>query len=271
MKSITGINNRDMDTIIRLVICLACVAGLPGCGGRGVQEEEGTGRTNVPVTVTGIRTGTMTSFSDFNATSSFLVKAVIKAPVAGYIDQVAVTQGETVAKNQTVFILRTKESAALGSDTSGALGFKGLVTIRSSIAGTVLTMQHPSGDYVAEGDLLSEIADQSSLVFLLDVPFESSAIIRLNTPCTVVLPDGRALSGHITLRMPLMGSNSQTERFIVKLSAPATLPENLVARVRVVKEVIPAAVTLPQACILADETLRHFWVMKLINDSTAVK
>jgi multidrug efflux pump subunit AcrA (membrane-fusion protein) len=68
-----------------------------------------------------------------------------------------------------------------------------------------------------------------------------------------------------------MGSSAQTERFLVKLTDPVNLPENLVARVRVVKEVIPSAVALPQSCILADETLQHFWVMKLINDSTAVK
>jgi hypothetical protein len=260
-----------MDTIKRLATCLVFIAALTGCGNRVVQEDEEGGRTNVPVTVAQIRSSTMTSYAEFNASSSFLVRAVIKAPVAGYIDQVKITQGQQVEQNQVMFILKTKESAALEQDTTGNMDFRGIVTIRASLAGTVLRVEHPKGDYISEGDLLCEIADQSSLVFFLDVPFELSRVIRLNSSCGIILPDNRTLRGEVTLRMPLMGSSAQTERFLVKLSDPANLPENLVARVRVVKEVIPAAVALPQSCILADETLQHFWVMKLINDSTAIK
>jgi hypothetical protein len=49
------------------------------------------------------------------------------------------------------------------------------------------------------------------------------------------------------------------------------IPENLIARIRVVRKTVPAAVTLPKACILSDEVMKHFWVMKLANDSTAVR
>jgi hypothetical protein len=38
-----------------------------------------------------------------------------------------------------------------------------------------------------------------------------------------------------------------------------------------VKESVKAAASLPKSCILTDETMQNFWVMKLINDSIAVK
>ena len=68
-----------------------------------------------------------------------------------------------------------------------------------------------------------------------------------------------------------MSVNSQTERFIVKLAEPESLPENLTAKIRIVKESVKSAASLPKSCILTDETMQQFWVMKLINDSMAVK
>ena len=68
-----------------------------------------------------------------------------------------------------------------------------------------------------------------------------------------------------------MSVNSQTERFIVKLEKPTLLPENLTGKIRIVKESVKSATSLPSSCILTDETMQQFWVMKLINDSLAVK
>ena len=68
-----------------------------------------------------------------------------------------------------------------------------------------------------------------------------------------------------------MRVNSQTERFIVGMEKPASLPENLTGKIRIVKESVKSATSLPKSCILTDETMQQFWVMKLINDSSAVK
>jgi uncharacterized NAD(P)/FAD-binding protein YdhS len=49
------------------------------------------------------------------------------------------------------------------------------------------------------------------------------------------------------------------------------LPANLIAKVKVVKTAKANAVSLPKQSVLSDETQSDFWVMKLIDDSTAVK
>jgi hypothetical protein len=49
------------------------------------------------------------------------------------------------------------------------------------------------------------------------------------------------------------------------------MPENLIAKIRIVKRVIPKATLLNKSCILTDEVMQNFWVMKMVNDSIAVK
>jgi hypothetical protein len=68
-----------------------------------------------------------------------------------------------------------------------------------------------------------------------------------------------------------MAGNSQTQRYIVRLAKPENLPENLSGKIRILKELVKDAVSLPKSAILADETMQSFWVMKIINDSMAVK
>ena len=87
----------------------------------------------------------------------------------------------------------------------------------------------------------------------------------------MLLPDGEKLTGIISGNMPAMDSVSQTQRVILKVSASHTLPENLIAKVKIIKSSKPNASSLPKAAILTDETQSAFWVMKLMNDSTAVK
>ena len=49
------------------------------------------------------------------------------------------------------------------------------------------------------------------------------------------------------------------------------IPENLVAKVRLIKEQITNATLLPKPAVLSNEEQTEFWIMKLLNDSVAVK
>ena len=48
-------------------------------------------------------------------------------------------------------------------------------------------------------------------------------------------------------------------------------PENLIAKVRILRTARPKAQSLPRSALLTDETESNFWVMKLIDSATAVK
>jgi hypothetical protein len=261
-----------MNRIIKIII----VSGLTGIIiSTGCRQKENhfveTKYRGYPVTVSAVRTSNMVSYIELNATSAFLLKAAVKSPSAGYIDKIVVSQGDAVERNQLLFSIRTKEAAAIMNDTLNTMSFKGIVEVRAATSGLVASTEHPKGDYVAEGDQLCQIALTESFVFILDVPFEMTGLIKLLSPCEIVLPDGRSLKGIIKTRFPSMSENSQTERFIVKLAEPKSLPENLIVKIKIVKESVNSASSLPKSTILTDETMEQFWVMKLINDSVAVK
>jgi multidrug efflux pump subunit AcrA (membrane-fusion protein) len=233
-----------------------------------VIEENHPG---IPVTVSSPRYGEMISYIELSATSQFMYKAIVKTPVTGYIENMEIIQGDAVGKNKTLFTIRTKEASALLDDSVKNLKFNGMVNVKAAIAGIISSVAHPTGDYVSEGDELCQVALPESFVFILDVPFELSRFVILNKPCEIILPDSTSLRGAIKSRFPVMTGSSQTERYVVKLTGSKRLPENLTAKVKIVKEDIKNSVSLLKSCILTDETMQSFWVMKLISDSMAVK
>jgi hypothetical protein len=229
------------------------------------------GHSRIPVTASSFHVGPMVNYLELNATSAFLFKAAVKSPVTGYIEKIFVNQGDAVEKDQLLFSLKTKEAMALMDDSFNNVKFKGVVEVKAATAGIVSSIEHSTGDYVVESDQLCQIAIQESYAFILDVPFELSGTIKLNHDCEITLPDSQIIKGIIKSRLPSMAGNSQTERYIVRLAKPKNLPENLSGKIKIIKELVKDAVSLPKSSILADETMQSFWVMKIINDSMAVK
>jgi biotin carboxyl carrier protein len=242
-----------------------------GCSQSNKDKGEQDVIPKVPVTTTGIQIGEMVEETELNATSAFFDKALITAPVAGYIEQDLVNPGDHVTQNQILACLRTRESMVLRGDSANPLNYSGLIRIKSSLVGTVISVDHPKGDYVQEGNQICSIAIPGSLVFILEAPFELSRYIKLKSVTRLFLPDGKSLNVKILSRLPMMTGTSQTQRFILQPLTFSDLPENLIARIRIIKQVKPHAVKLSKSCVLSDEVQQHFWVMKLINDSTAVK
>lgn len=241
-----------------------------GCR-QAVTSSEKIITSAIPVTIAQVHTGRMSSYTELSATSAFLFKAAVKSPVTGYIENMFINQGDAVPDNFRLFTIKTKEASALINDTINGVKFRGIVNVNAAVAGLISSIDHPKGDYVAEGDQLCQIAVPESFVFILDIPFELSGFLKLNTSCEIILPDNHSVEGLIKSRFPSMTGSSQTERFIVKLKKSQILPENLIARVRIVNEALDNATSLPKSSILSDETMKTFWVMKLINDTTAVK
>ena len=261
-----------MERIIKngIAIAIIIVMVVTGCKNT-ANNSENVSHSRIPVMVSPVSSGQMVNYIELNATSAFLFKASIKAPVTGYVDNMLINQGDAVEKEQLLFAIKTKEATALKDDSINNLKFDGVIKVMAVNAGLISSIEHSKGDYVAEGDQLCELAIPESLVFLLDVPFELSSFVKLNTSCEIVLPNSQVVKGIIKSRFPSMAVNSQTERFIVRLVEPMNLPENLLGKIKIVKELVESAISLPKSCILTDEMMQNFWVMKLVNDTMAVK
>ena len=254
--------NRNL--ILLMLVLIACQR-------HGGEPGENVVNARVPVTVASVETGEMADYLDLTATSVFQVKSVVKATVSGYVEEQLVNVGDVVSKPGELFRLRTKESAAIRHDSANSLGFSGLIKVKATLDGMVTSIDHPKGDYVQEGDQLAVISVQASLVYILEVPYEYGGYIRTGASCDLILPGGETVQGHIRSLLPSMNNAAQTRRYIIQPTTHRNDPENLIAQVRIVKMMNPKAISLPKTCILSDEVQQNFWVMKLINDSMAVK
>ncbi|RFZ82658.1 HlyD family efflux transporter periplasmic adaptor subunit [Mucilaginibacter terrenus] len=259
-----------------LALFLACLVmtALYSCGGAKQADEEDSVESQTPVTVTTIGNSALADTIELNATSSFLQKNFVSANAIGYIQKVSVQPGHYVEKGQLMFTLKTKEAQSIGNtinvlDTT--FKFSGMNNIRASRSGFVTQLLHQVGDYVQDGEQLAIISDRESFAFVLQLPYELRSVIAHNQNMTLTLPDGEKLSGHIASLMPSVDTLSQTQGIVIKVNNSHPIPENLVAKALIIKAAKSSTPSLPKSAVLSNETQNEFWVMKLINDTTAVK
>ncbi|MCC7401021.1 MAG: HlyD family efflux transporter periplasmic adaptor subunit [Chitinophagaceae bacterium] len=247
---------------------------LLSCHNKDIQQEETNTEVQTPVTVTSISLGSMEDYAELNATSAFLQKWDVKANITGYLQTANVQLNQHVSKGEILYTIKTKEAESIGNTISildSAFKFSGINKIPATAGGFISQVNHQAGDYVQEGEPLAVITDSRSFVFLLDMPYELRPYVMNKRSLEMILPDGEKLNGLISGTMPGMDSASQTQKVILKVNAPHFLPENLIAKVKVVKSEKNNTASLPKSALLTDETQSEFWVMKMIDSSTAVK
>jgi multidrug efflux pump subunit AcrA (membrane-fusion protein) len=181
--------------------------------------------------------------------------------------------GDYVRKGQVLYIVRTRESAAMKNSLANdsTFSFKGRIEVISPVSGVISSISHQNGDFVQEGDELAVISDEKSLVFILDTPFEFVKYIENNKTCKIQLSDNQVINGNIISRLPEMDPQAQTVKYIIRPVYAGPLPANLNARISIVKSSRTNASVLPKQAVLSNETQTEFWVMKLINDTIAIK
>lgn len=244
-----------------------------GCKSKSSSANKGNGNTVVksPVKAVTIHHQSMQEAIWLNATSTILNKSPVKSTVTGYIVASSLLPGQSVKAGQTLFVLKTKEAQTIGGLLPDSLKFSGKIIIPASKSGYISQLNHQQGDYVKDGDQLCVVADRSSFVFILQVPFEFTRNIKMNSHLEMQLPDGRQIEGSVTSQMPSLDSASQTQRYLLRTKRSLHLPENLIAKVKIVIKTAHNAQVLPKVAVLSDESQSAYWVMKMINDSTAVK
>lgn len=238
------------------------------------EEEVAAEDVRTPVTVTSIETSQLNDYVELNATSSYQQSNFIKASANGYLKAVNVKLGQMVHTGQLAFTLQTKEAHALGNTINKldpSFNFSGIINIKSSADGYIQTLDHQVGDYVQDGEQLAVVADSKSFGFILNLPYELRPYVNTGKTLQVDLPDGSHLNGVVSNIMPNVDSVSQTQSVLIKVSSAKTIPQNLIAKVRIVKTQKTNAASLPKKAVLTDESQTNFWVMKMIDSITAVK
>jgi multidrug efflux pump subunit AcrA (membrane-fusion protein) len=256
-----------------LLVVLSLLLAACG-GGEKPADTEAEVKSQTPVTVTTIDQDPMADYVEMNATSIFQQKNYVKANANGYIQLANAKPGQFVNNGAVLFTIKTKEAQSIGNSINildTTFKFSGVNKIKASEHGFITQLSHQVGDYVADGEQLAVISDESSFAFVLQVPYELRALVKPGQDVPLTLPDGEKLTGKVASIMPSVDTLSQTQGVVVKVNSSHPIPENLVARARLIKTAKSNTTSLPKSAVLANETQTEFWVMKLINDTTAVK
>jgi multidrug efflux pump subunit AcrA (membrane-fusion protein) len=262
---------------IKFVLFVAWVSlWLCSCKSNAKTEEDDPAdvKAQTPVTVTTIDQNPMADYIDLNATSTFLQKNYIKSNAIGYVQQVNAQPGHYVNRGELLFTIKTKEAQAIGNSINAldtTLKFSGVNKIKAPGPGYISQLNHQTGDYVQDGEALATVSDRSSFVFVMQLPYEMRAYVKADQHVQLTLPGGQKLDGRVASFMPSVDTVSQTQGVVIKVNSEQQIPENLIAKARIIKSEKSNTASLPKTALLANETQTEFWVMKLINPTTAVK
>jgi multidrug efflux pump subunit AcrA (membrane-fusion protein) len=237
-------------------------------------SEKDSSSEGTPVQVAQVSSGNMVEQVELNAVSSFLLKTFVKANANGYLQTVNARIGKYVKRGEDLFIIRTKEAQSLGNSINSldtTLHFEGLIHIPAPGSGYITQLSYQAGDYVQDNEQLAVITDTKSFVFLLDLPYELKPYLPGNRNVVLKLPDGPSLNGTLSEALPTVDAVSQTQSYVIKVNTDRAIPENLIARLSLIKKSKNHAIMVPKAAVLTDETQSQFWVMKITDSNIAVK
>ena len=213
-----------------------------------------------------------TIYTTFQAVSRYMQSVNFRARTAGVVTTVFVSPGDEIKRHQPLFLIKPMEMSALeGADNFSKSLLNSCDTIFSdqlAFANQVLVQK---GDYVQPGSLLASAWIENSLAAVTYVPFAQVPLIKKNSPCTVEIPGKKAVFSHFQKQLFLADNITQTQPYVVPLPGKLKLAGNMNLLVRFKLKEIRNGLFLPKAAILSNEQETAFWVMKMANDTTAVK
>ena len=144
-----------------------------GCNSSTKDNSDAAPVVRTPVTVTSVSNSSLNEYLELNATSTYLQQNFVKSNLNGYIQKANIKFGNYVHRGQVLFVLKTKEAAAIGNSVNkldSAFNFSGVNVGRAGASGYVMQINHQAGDYVQDDEQLAVINDSRSFVFVMNVP-----------------------------------------------------------------------------------------------------
>ena len=252
---------------------------LAGC--RGKEADATSGKTQPPADApTPVRAGNVVAGKLLEVVAApghtaALSQQKVRAPFAGTLVELRVTDGDAVRRGQSVGTIVSRESEAALSgaremareaqtpaqradaERAVLLAERNLVrkAILATADGPVLSHAAASGDRLAEDQEILTIADASSIVFLADVPQSDLPRVRSGAPAAVEIGTRRgALAGRVHSILP--GANAADFTGSVRIDLPERaerLSIGLFGMARITVGEPIDALTVPDAAVVRDD------------------
>ena len=246
---------------------------LVSCSGDGNKTAANQTKAAIDVKTTLVKVRDIKEYQDFNGVTQYQKKESLRAHITGYIAYLPYERGDQVHQGGTFATVRTKEQNAIADAVkidSSLAQFAKPLHITTNASGIITKLNVVQGDYVAEGDILAVIAQPKTLVVKVNVPFGEENDMEVGRPCQIIVPNRDTIGAKVTGRLPVIDSLTQTQGFLIALPEQQ-LPERLNVKVRTVAKHDSTAVSIPHSALQTNELLTKFWVMKVFNDTLAVK
>ncbi len=258
-----------------IFITSCCTLLFFSCINKKTTEEEAT--TEKAKTTVTIAQPIMQGFTDYiqlNGNTQFQKKLTIRATITGYITTLKWQAGNHISSGALFCSIKTKEQDALKNVDSREPSLKPFQTplnVFANASGIFTAVNYSQGDFVNEGDVLATITDPSSMVLVINVPYEYHQWVHKGKDCSVKFPDGKTINAIVQEEVPYVDVSSQTQSYLIRFPGNQLLPENMNLVVHIPVKQKQNAISLPLEAIQTNETQDEFWVMKLINDSLAIR
>ncbi len=245
-----------------------------GCSTKQKSDSNGSDEpvTVAQVQVTQVNYRTLADTLDVNGQVMEGQQLTVRAPVTGYVTKLYVRPGEQVQAGRTLFAIRTREQAVLAQDSSGnSLPQPSAVIVRAPVDGQIATVSTGEGIYVAEGSSMATLNSKNNLYLEVYIPAQWSNKVQPGDSALVEWADGQKKWAKVGSRLAQADSQSQSVMFMINnIPTSRLLPgERLMVQIPVNKVVNEQV--LPKDAVLTDESMSSWWVMKMINDSVAVR
>jgi multidrug efflux pump subunit AcrA (membrane-fusion protein) len=269
-----------------LLILPLAACGRGGADGGGAKAEP-TPDAPTPVRVTAVGKQTLSAYVSGPGKTAALVQQKVRAPFAGTLTSLTVSDGDPVRRGQTVgtIVARDSEAALSGAremlreattpaehrdaERAIALAEKNLVRkpVLANADGSVLSHAATSGERVSEDQEIITIADASTIVFLADVPQNDVAKIRPGQAAQVEIGGQPApLAGSVHSTLP--GANPADFTGVVRIDLhqmARQLALGLFGNARVTVASRPAALVVPDAAVIRDDVTGVSRVAAVVN------
>jgi hypothetical protein len=257
-----------MEKLVKNIFIIIAV-GLVSCTNH-IPEKQ-IRQAKAQVRTTRIEQGQLSDYLSFSGKTVYLNNNNIVAPIRGYITKLNIKPADKVKKGDELFVIQSRESYALKNSNSPASHY-GEIRINAPAKGVInrlIVFQTPV--YVDAGSTLCNIVETGSLYASVEIPFEYVSFAKQGSKCEIILPDNTKLSATFSKTLTQMNESSQTLNVLAKINSKEILPENMVIQVNLNYDLNTQSQIIDKNCVLTDALMKEFWVMKLINDTTAVK
>jgi hypothetical protein len=263
-----------MKNAIILLLTVIILTGLSSCKDQSVNPD---GQTPlVSVKTTSVMQGDIENTINLNGKTIYLKKNMIVSPISGYISKMNIKFGDKVQKNDVLFVIQTRENKAL-ENTNTFTSNVGLIKVLASSDGIIDELNiSETGGYIVEGSQLCSIVENNDLMVQVNVPFEYNKLVRMNMKCKLLLSDNTNLYGLVHKILPVINETDQTQNVLIKPVQPAglsnrQLPENLNLIVEFINAKHCNSLLVNKKALMTNEMQNEFWVMKIVDDSIAIK